>query len=467
MQFEFALNQEEDYWRQKASAVWCAQGERNTALFHIMSKRKKARLGINQVTYQESLLTDKKEIIDSAISHFSSLFASSLCPLVDPVFSLPPSLVTPEQNSSLTTLPTLAELKKVVFSLKTDSAPGPDGFTGKFFQICWEIIKEDLLECLLDFFSGSSIPLGFSHTFLALIPKTTSPQTWNDYRPISLCSNLQKILSKLLNDRLAGFLPELITANQSGFVKNRAIIDNILLTQEMTYALDNKVSGSYILVKLDMMKAYDRVHWSFLSTVLTSFGFDSFWIQLVMSIVSSCHYSLLINGESCGFIKSNKGLRQGDPLSPALFVLMSEFLTRSLNSLFSNNPALYYKVPKGLPVSHLAYADDCIIFCNRSQASLRKLKNFLLEYEAQSGQKINLGKSGFIAGKRASPPLISSILEMPVLEFPFIYLGAPISKGRRKKILFLPLLDKIKAKFSGWNLDLLSQGGKLTLIKSV
>lgn len=94
----------------------------------------------------------------------------------------------------------------------------------------------------------------------------------------------------------------------------------------MAFALDNKVSGSNVLVKLDMMKAYDRVHWSFLSTVLTSFGFDSNWIQLVMSIVSSFHYSLLINGESCGFIKSNKGLRQGDPPSPALFVLMSEFL---------------------------------------------------------------------------------------------------------------------------------------------
>ena len=118
-------------------------------------------------------------------------------------------------------------------------------------MICWTVCA---------FFNVSEIPAGFSHTLLALIPKNPSPQEWSDYRPISLCSNMQKILSKILNDRLALILPGLISKNQSGFVKNRAIIDNILLSQEMAFAVDNKVKGSNVIVKLDMMKAYDRVH---------------------------------------------------------------------------------------------------------------------------------------------------------------------------------------------------------------
>lgn len=96
-----------------------------------------------------------------------------------------------------------------------------------------------------------------------------------------------------------------------------------------------------------------------------------------------------------------------------------------------------------------------------------KLCAFLLNYEKQTGQKINLSKSGFIAGKRANSPVISQSLQISELTFPFQYLGAPISKGRNKKILFLPLLERVRARFTSWNLDMLSQGSRLVLIKSV
>lgn len=141
-------------------------------------------------------------------------------------------------------------------------------------------------------------------------------------------------------------------------------MDNILLAQELAFPIDNKVRGSNDIIKLDMQKAYDRVLWPFWEKKLAFFGFAPSWIALVMNIVSACHYSLLVNGEAFGLIHANKGLRQGDPLSPALFILMSEYLSRSLNALFKANPQLYYKVSRGMPVSHLAYADDCIVFCN-------------------------------------------------------------------------------------------------------
>ena len=465
--FELTLDQEEAYWKQKASATWFVEGERNTALFHNMVKRKKARMRINAITFEDSLITDCRGIKDSAINYFSSHFAPPPVVLDPPSLCSPPCLVSESQCASLCSPPSLDELKLVVFGLKPNSSPGPDGFTGIFFQKCWDIIKDDLLEGVIDFFSGSDLPLGFSHTLLALIPKTQSPACWGDFRPISLCSTLLKIISKIINDRLAYFLPDLISVNQSGFVKDRSISDNILLAKEFAFAVDTKVRGSNVLIKLDMMKAYDRVNWDFLVHVLSSFGFNSGFTHLLMRIVSACQYSLLINGEVCGFIHATQGLRQGDPLSPALFILMNEYLSRSLNSLFERNPQMFFKVPKGLPVSHLDYADDCIIFCNGGAGNLTKLKVFLTEYENQTGQKVNLSKSGFLPGKRANVGTIGNILGMQAMSFPFIYLGAPIVKGRQKKLHFLTLLDKVRSKLSGWNLSLLSQGSRLCLIKSV
>lgn len=133
--------------------------------------------------------------------------------------TLPQAEVSEEMNAYLCKLPTLEEIHNTVKGLKTDFAPGPDGFNGKFFQIAWDIIKHDVQEAVLDFFNGNDIPLGFSHTLLALIPKKENPSGWSDFRPISLCTVMQNIISKLLNDRLASFHPALISPNQSGFVK--------------------------------------------------------------------------------------------------------------------------------------------------------------------------------------------------------------------------------------------------------
>lgn len=215
-----------------------------------MAKRKKTRMGINQIKMQDTIITSEKEINESAINFFTSHFSGHIPSLEVPSLTLPVQVISEEQNTDLCRLPTLVEIKIVVFNLKTDSAPGSDGYTCKFYQACWEIIKFDLLEAILDFFSGNDIPMGFSHTQLALIPKIVSPQSWGDYRPISLCSNFQKILSKLLNDGFAFLLPNLISPNQSGFVQGRAIADNILLAQELAFAVDNKVRGSNVIERL-------------------------------------------------------------------------------------------------------------------------------------------------------------------------------------------------------------------------
>lgn len=118
-----------------------------------------------------------------------------------------------------------------------------------------------MYEAIIDFFfNGASLPAGITATTLAMIPKKGAPITWADYMPISLCNNTHKIMTKFLSDRLVQILPELISHNQSGFLKNRLISDNILLAQELAHSLNVKTRGGNVILKMDMMKAYDRVN---------------------------------------------------------------------------------------------------------------------------------------------------------------------------------------------------------------
>lgn len=271
-----------------------------------------------------------------------------------------PTLLDNDINESICEIPRMEELKEVVFNFKKEASASPIGF-----------IKFDLLKVVEDFFRAE-IPCGISATYIALIPKVEMPTKWSDFRPISLCNFSHKILSKLLNERLAMILAGLISENQSGFLKGRLILDSILLTQEMVFAIDVKTRGSNIVMKIGMQKAYDRLNWGFLCNMLADFGFDDLWIGMLMRTINSCHFGILLNGVSKGFIKSEHGLTQGDPLSPALFILACEYLSRGLNKLFEENPNLFFDTKKGYIVSHLAYADDLILFPKATKIGLKR-----------------------------------------------------------------------------------------------
>lgn len=224
-----------------------------------------------------------------------------------------------------------------------------------------------------------------------------------------------------------------------------------------------------VAIKLDMAKAYNRVQWSFLFTILRQMGFPESWISLVERSICSCWFSVLVNGVRSGFFKSTRGLRQGDPISPALFVIAADYLSRSLDRLILGKKEMTFKSTRYCEeVSHLAYADDILIFTQAAPDSLRKLKDCLANYEAASGQQINLTKSKFYidAAHEGWSETIQAEGGLTKGTFPFLYLGVPIYRGAKRTDMFLFIREKISRRINGWAHRHLSFGGRLTLIKS-
>ncbi|KAH0633200.1 hypothetical protein KY284_035986 [Solanum tuberosum] len=342
-------------------------------------------------------------------------------------------MVTEEQNQNLKALPTKEESKQVVYSMNPNSAPGPDGFGGMFYQACWDIIQDELLEAVLAYFSGHIMPKFMSHSCLVVLPKVEHPNRFNEFRPISLTNFTSKIISKILCLRLAPILPHLISENQSGFVRGRSITDNIMLAQEIIHNIKKPKEGDNVVIKLDMAKAYDSVSWSFTCLVLSAMGFGEVFIDLVWRTMSNNWYSVIVNGTRHGFFHSTRGLKQGDPLSPALFILRVEVLSRMLNLLHHDpNYKGFQMEIRGPQINHLCFADYVIIFTSGTRTSLQLIMKTLGTYEAVSDQLINKSKSHFMIPANTPQDIISIIQEITGFSqktSPISYLGCPLYIG--------------------------------------
>ncbi|XP_075473927.1 uncharacterized protein LOC142504980 [Primulina tabacum] len=461
---------EVDFWRQKAACHWLEDGERNTKLFHNMVKKKRVTNKIFRIWHDGFCLTSPELIQQSGASFFQNLLTREPSALDCPDFSRFPFIISAVENDGIVATPSLEEVRATVFSIHPDSVAGPDGFSSAFLQNCWEIVHQDVYDAVLDFFRGSPLPTGFTATTITLIPKVEVAHAWSDFRPISLCNVSNKIISKLLYSRLRVVVERLISLNQSGFVLGRLISDNILLAQELTHSLTLPTHGGNVILKFDMAKAYDRVQWPFLFEVLRHFGFSEWVVEMVSACISHCHFSVNINGSLSGFFGSTRGLRQGDPLSPLLFILGAEYLSRGLERLYLQHPALRYRSGCDILISHLAYADDVIIFANGGSRGLKLLMDFLHHYKNCSRQLVNAVKSSVILPPRCSAHLRSQILRITRFaegHLPLKYLGVPLFRGNRVCSLFEPLLQAVRMKLEGWEIRTLSPGSRMTLIRSV
>ncbi|KAJ9701371.1 hypothetical protein PVL29_006637 [Vitis rotundifolia] len=351
-----------------------------------------------------------------------------------------------------------------------DKAPGPDGFTLAFWQACWDFLKEEIVELFKEFYEQRSFVKSLNTTFLTLIPKKGGAEDLGDFRPISLLGGLYKLLAKVLANRLKKVLDKLVSEDQNAFVRGRQILDASLIANEVVdYWKKRKEKG--LICKLDIEKAYDSINWSFLMKVLSKMGFGSRWRDWIWWCISTARFFILINGALEGFFSNTKGLRQGDPLSPYLFVLGMEvfsiLLRRVADGGFLPGCSLWGRGGGEMMVTHLLFADDTIIFCEAKKEQVTNLSWILAWFEASSGLRINLAKSALIpVGEVVEVEELSVELGCKVGSLPTVYLGLPLGAHHKATSMWDGVEERMRRRLAQWKRHYISKGGHITLIKS-
>ncbi|KAL2246943.1 UNVERIFIED_CONTAM: hypothetical protein Sindi_2546600 [Sesamum indicum] len=359
---------------------------------------------------------------------------------------------------------THTDVKQAIFDIAEDKAPGPDGYSSGFFKAAWPIIGQEVSSAVLDFFHTGRILKQINTTLLALIPKVHSPMNVGDFRPISCCIVLYKIIAKLLVQRLSVILDKLISPCQAAFMPGRSIGDNIMLAQELFTGYNQTHLPPRCALKVDIRKAYDTMEWDFLIVVMELFGFPHTFVKWIEECVTTPSFSVELNGKSHGFFTGARGLRQGDPLSPYLFVLVMEVLQLGFLQLIDQDElfSFHWKCDAAR-IFQLGFADDLLLFCRADMNSIGVFKTGLDRFAEWSGLRLNVQKSHLIIS-RSAQGLREEMLE--VLGFqegvlPMRYLGLPLISSRLIVADCNPLLLKIDKCIAGWEGIALSYAGAI------
>ena len=301
--------------------------------------------------------------------------------------------------------------------------------------------------------------------FITLIPKKADALEVKDYRPISLVHSFAKLVTKLMANRLAPHLNSMVAANQSAFIQGRCIHDNFMLVQQTIKVL-HRCKISSLFLKLDISKAFDSVSWSFLLEILSHLGFGATWRSLLYNLLRSASTQVMLNCEPGDFIFHQRGLRQGDPLSPMLFILVMD----ALNSLFTKAESEGLLRPLHSSGQRLSlYADDVALFIRPEAEDLHLTKDLLQIFGEASGLQTNLQKSCVIPIQCDGDivEVVSQSLHCTTSSFPTTYLGLPISNKKLRRGDLLAWIEKIANKLPGWKVPLMNLAGRAVLVRFV
>ena len=372
-----------------------------------------------------------------------------------------------EGLEGVTTPFTHEEIDTVVREMPSDRAPGPDGFNGCFLKSCWHIIKHNFYRLCNDFYEGTIDLKSLNSGFITLIPKTQSPETANDFRPITLLNCCLKLITKLLANRLQKLVLKIIHRNQYGFLKGRSIQDCLAWAFEYIHQCQSSGRACCIL-KLDFAKAFDTIQHEPMIEIMKHMGFDEKWLGWIKCIFSSGSSSVLLNGAPGKLFDCLCGVRQGDPLSPLIFVLAADLLQSAINDA-TRNGLLQLPLPtsdSNYPV--IQYADDTIAVLPASVSQAQVLKSILVDYATSVGLKINFHKSTLVP-INSDPVLageIAAIFGFSIGNMSFTYLGLPMGTTRPSVTDLMPLVTSVQRKVPA-AASLLDYGSKLTLLNSV
>ena len=206
-----------------------------------------------------------------------------------------------------------------------------------------------------------------------------------DFRPISCCSIVYKCITKIMANRLKKYLPFIIERNQSAFIGKRSIIDNILMAQELVRGYGRTTLSPKCAVKIDLKKAFDSLSWEFIFEVMKTLKFPRDFIWWVRKCLTTPRFSISINGGLAGYFKGARGIRQGDPLSPYIFVIAMNVLSNLLNAAGFYGVFKYHPKCKRINLTYLCFADDLLIFTKGDIDSVMGIQRILELFYSYSG----------------------------------------------------------------------------------
>ncbi|KAK4384169.1 Retrovirus-related Pol polyprotein from type-2 retrotransposable element R2DM [Sesamum angolense] len=358
MVFFRATKLEQVMLQQRAKIQWLKGGDQCSRIFFRKVAMRRASKKVFQIANEAGrTLTEQDEVVDEFVSFYQRLLGGERRREYIDLRYLRPwarHVVTPAECTALVQRPTQEEIKDAFFDIAEDKAPGPDGYSSGFYKAAWPVIGDQRLRLVLD----------------AMI----SPQ--------------------------------------NAFVPGRSIGDNILLAQEMFTGYNRQGLPKRCALKIDLRKAYDTVDWDFLIAALQLFGFPDIFIGWIEECVTTPMFSVCINGNPHGFFKGARGLRQGDPMSPFLFVLVMEVLQLMMQQLIDQNGGFsFHWRCKELGLFQLCFADDLLLFCKADVASIQVFRRGLEEFANLSGLHANPQKSQHyfpVSTGRAGAPNCSS-----------------------------------------------------------
>lgn len=432
---------EEIYFRQKSRINWLREGDLNTAYFYRICQ---VRANYNAIrafmTLTGDWITDTMEMSIHAVSHFGSVLA--------PVSFSPSRVYSPptwfqdllgfqvpyEAAMQMVALPTQLEIKAIFFKLNPNKAPGPDGLTSGFFKGAWDIVGDETVRTIQQFFSSSFLPASANATILTLVPKFPGASRITEFRPISCLNTIYKVISRLLVKRLKPMLPTLILPSQTAFVKDRLLLENTALASELINGYHKNKGSKKITIKVDIAKAFDTLSWDFLFSCLHGMAVPPLFLSWLRACICTTSFMVGYNGRVNGYFKGKRGLRQGDPLSPYLFVIAMNCLSHMLNKAAVANRFKYHANCEKAKLTHLSFADDLLIFIDGSIDSVQQVMQVLKEFENRSGLAVSFQKTTFFASglDQLEVETIQASTGMALGSLPVRYLGAPLNSSEGK-----------------------------------
>ncbi|KAL0297497.1 UNVERIFIED_CONTAM: hypothetical protein Sradi_6801800 [Sesamum radiatum] len=399
-----------------------------------MVKRNAARNSILAITKADgSIITSVSDITQEFVDFYTSLLGTEdqTRPVDDGVFHWGPSL-TLELASNLCRAVTPAEVKTAVFQISDNKAPDPDGYTLCFFKKAWNIMGDLVCRSVMDFFRSGRMLRQLNHTIIALVPKSKHSPSITDYRPISCCNVIYKVITKIIADRLPPHWSS-------------------LLTEAKRHSLGTETS---------------QIIYSWLKKWFGHTRENGFHLVVLLMLTYGRHF---IRSHGRSSPEYSTGLRQGDPMSPALFLLCMEYFSRLIKRNTSNSDFNFHPKCEKLKITHLLFADDLMLFSRGKLPSIHILMECLQEFRDVSGRAVNTAKSNiFMAG--IQDDILEGVLAMTEFargNMPVRYLGIPLAAQRLSVTDYSPLVDQIASCIRKWMAKSLSFAGRLELICSV